>query len=1537
MRRTRLKVVWSTLLRESRELELEPGRDPVGWILDWLPARLTDFLLDRWPDLKQETEYENILQAADDPEFMRDLVQSYTDVGGLPKRLGRFVLKHWDQLSKHLSREIRDQFQTVTDAQIQRSLTKILESMGERALIEMPYVMPDEPVEMPGTGEIVNTLLDMRFERDKRTRDRQSMLRWQMMDKGLVWKTKTDPSVWVFVKGGMAADEQIIRPATPEDIRSSMKLPNGWENIAQVDKTGGPIEPGERDPETGRRIGVHKKRPKKKGLLKRLGKKFFGKSTMESFSTQKKRFLDQGSSKEDIDTAFARFKELKTRGLLKSSEKDIDRYKSFQELSTLLASKAQAVSKTQKRREEKISGATEVYEDDNWKVYSIDTFKASTYYGAGTKWCLSGSGDEGADAFFDFRKDNAIYFVLSKTEPGVKYAVLAGEDGKRKIWDAADKSIPNLPQEVSVPEGTFKFYSFPPLDVKTSSPKELYRYALYIIKGRWPEAEPYIMRDSWWAYGYALDVLEDRWPEAEPYIMKDPARALLYALNVLKRRWPEAESVIKQDSTRWERYKEVFGIEEDINNRRIKKKFFGEAAGTQYYCDSCDSAFSAEGGSEPLCPRCSVVGTRLEGDVMKNIVGAHSYTAGKSAVGGESVKEQTPMFGVDLTEEDEFTWNEVAEVMHRYGVDPNKLLSVLKRGHPEAFAVEEDPLFKAHEIKKALGWAGYTTGDVQAITRNLQSVPEFGMVGVGEAVEDDVKEALAPILRRANRRLVTLGEEDGSFVALLDNGRSIDIREAGETRVLGDFVLGFEGEDFDPLSPGGMEELAQRLESPPVGEGTEWSYQDPVSKFPVGTKVIVTDVMTEKPSWVGVVKGYEEGRVVVIGRGRRTSTAPEWLELATKEKVAALRRSKRPIGKRLDLQHISEKYFPGVSGEVIDDGQCGLWGVLAQDADPSLELYEVFDPLGAPIHVIVGKGRRFYDAENPRGVTSIRKLAFADAMEFDPETAEFVPTTREELFGTWVSERDYDRLKKKVGEDTYTSDVSTTDTIPITKGGKKVVKLPGLTTRRSRKKVKRRYQRMGESMSRNESLISLVLRPDAIGALDGKPVWSALHESGVIEARPFKMGTEEFIEVRIDTRRREWGQANVTALLDEVGSVDLALRQKIQEHGSPVEVAGDIENWLQTAIVDYAQSELNTAGQKTKKLVREMKLRGVTPDAEYLAEALYQNPGVVHEVLMLREPSDDVMRELAKSQNENVAKAAKLHFTEDEGTDPAANLGQMGMPGGNPMMSTMEQDPTAPDQMASAPSASWQPGSMFKLHVLGPQTGKGEWVYREVIGHEGEGEKGLLIYKAPEGQVMRLPHVQVDNAVGFGGAIGPEALGVQTTDELGDEEVIPPMEDVEEEFGSPPTAPTTPESQRLERDPRFSQALAQYQRTKDENDWEKVREMAQKVLGSVGPEVDSALGNYSMKEDTIVKPPIAEGSKQVLGDKLVEEAVDLTLFTEDRKFNSLLTRYDLTKHDKYLARAASLASRLASIPEQKARELVDQLVEMTEEMKTAKK
>ena len=89
-----------------------------------------------------------------------------------------------------------------------------------------------------------------------------------------------------------------------------------------------------------------------------------------------------------------------------------------------------------------------------------------------------------------------------------------------------------------------------------------YQYSANIINRRWPEAEPYIMKDPKWAYYYAYNLIIGKWIEAEPYIMKSPEYAYYYAFNVSKRRWPEAEPYMKKNNFMWTTYKNKFNLHE---------------------------------------------------------------------------------------------------------------------------------------------------------------------------------------------------------------------------------------------------------------------------------------------------------------------------------------------------------------------------------------------------------------------------------------------------------------------------------------------------------------------------------------------------------------------------------------------------------------------------------------------------------------------------------------------------------------------------------------------------------------------------------------------------------------------------------------------------------------------------------------------------------------------------------------------------------------------------------------------------------------
>ncbi len=135
---------------------------------------------------------------------------------------------------------------------------------------------------------------------------------------------------------------------------------------------------------------------------------------------------------------------------LKSPENDIYYWlkKEPKDLENRL-SELQSIKTHKEKEEDAREGAYLLYEDDNWKVYEIDTYPAAVKYGKGTQWCISGSkrwanGEKGEDYFNDY-KDRGInfYFYINKKNPSEKYAFahsMISEDSYQ-VFNAEDDEI----------------------------------------------------------------------------------------------------------------------------------------------------------------------------------------------------------------------------------------------------------------------------------------------------------------------------------------------------------------------------------------------------------------------------------------------------------------------------------------------------------------------------------------------------------------------------------------------------------------------------------------------------------------------------------------------------------------------------------------------------------------------------------------------------------------------------------------------------------------------------------------------------------------------------------------------------------------------------------------------------------------------------------------------------------------------------------------------------------------------------------------
>lgn len=138
------------------------------------------------------------------------------------------------------------------------------------------------------------------------------------------------------------------------------------------------------------------------------------------------------------------------------------------------------------------------------------------------------------------------------------------------------------------------------LDIIKQHPRAAINYCEKVLGGkRWPEAEPYIMKEPDFTFEYANNIIKGRWPEAESYMVQSKITRFIfdyihnqlkghrwpafeqqmlskgiryrpdiieYVMNVIKGRWPEAEPILKEYPNYWNQY-EVFLMNLDPKNK----------------------------------------------------------------------------------------------------------------------------------------------------------------------------------------------------------------------------------------------------------------------------------------------------------------------------------------------------------------------------------------------------------------------------------------------------------------------------------------------------------------------------------------------------------------------------------------------------------------------------------------------------------------------------------------------------------------------------------------------------------------------------------------------------------------------------------------------------------------------------------------------------------------------------------------------------------------------------------------------------------
>ena len=117
---------------------------------------------------------------------------------------------------------------------------------------------------------------------------------------------------------------------------------------------------------------------------------------------------------------------------------DINQYKDLEDLINTIS-----VYENRERRDvKKVEGGNVVYDDGKLFVVNPLDYKASCYYGRGTKWCTAAETDT---HFNKYNEDGKLFYIIDRTKPTsdplYKVAFLRKFDGEKTFYDAKDEYV----------------------------------------------------------------------------------------------------------------------------------------------------------------------------------------------------------------------------------------------------------------------------------------------------------------------------------------------------------------------------------------------------------------------------------------------------------------------------------------------------------------------------------------------------------------------------------------------------------------------------------------------------------------------------------------------------------------------------------------------------------------------------------------------------------------------------------------------------------------------------------------------------------------------------------------------------------------------------------------------------------------------------------------------------------------------------------------------------------------------------------------
>jgi hypothetical protein len=166
----------------------------------------------------------------------------------------------------------------------------------------------------------------------------------------------------------------------------------------------------------------------------------------------------------------------KHQQMVEGSLRDINQYKDLYQLKRVVDEIKKKLLKKKEQKEAKKEKDV-IYQDDRWLVISPRSWKASCYYGSGTRWCITSK--ESSTHWDKYSRRASFFFVIDKTKKQndplykVAYRVIGGK-GKYELWNAEDSEISksqtgeewfeSLPKEIKEKSRSYHKQKFPKVE-----------------------------------------------------------------------------------------------------------------------------------------------------------------------------------------------------------------------------------------------------------------------------------------------------------------------------------------------------------------------------------------------------------------------------------------------------------------------------------------------------------------------------------------------------------------------------------------------------------------------------------------------------------------------------------------------------------------------------------------------------------------------------------------------------------------------------------------------------------------------------------------------------------------------------------------------------------------------------------------------------------------------------------------------------------------------------------------------------------------